>query len=114
MDELDKGLDIALRDEARDAALRRFQTVIRQWRVALPPVEPLVLDFGLGEFETNAWSPMAPEEAQQIRLPRVHVVVHRQDRTVTRLGRVGLDDATDGVPLCDPLLPSRHFRVFNG
>lgn len=51
MDELDKGLAIAMTGALREAALERFREQVRIWRVALPPVQPLVLDFGLGEFE---------------------------------------------------------------
>lgn len=50
MDELQKGLDISLRGAVRDDALTRFTAQITDWQVALPPVEPLVLDFGLGDF----------------------------------------------------------------
>lgn len=50
MDELDNGLAIAMTGPARDAALAAFQQQIKVWGVALPPVEPLVLDFGLGDF----------------------------------------------------------------
>ena len=51
MDELDHGLALSFSGAVRDAALSRLQTQVAQWKVALPPVEPLVLDFGLGEFE---------------------------------------------------------------
>lgn len=51
MDELEKGLRIALSGAARDRALERFLRQMAAWGVALPPVEPLVLDFGLGEFD---------------------------------------------------------------
>jgi len=50
MDELDKGLAIAISGPPRAAALAAFREQIRAWDVALPPVEPLVLDFGLGAF----------------------------------------------------------------
>lgn len=50
MDELDKGLAIAMSGPLRAAALAAFREQIRAWNVALPPVEPLVLDFGLGAF----------------------------------------------------------------
>lgn len=51
MDELKKGLEISLQGGAARRALRAFQKQVKVWRVALPPVEPLVLDFGLGEYE---------------------------------------------------------------
>lgn len=50
MDELEKGLAIALTGPRRDEALAVFLEQIRKWGVALPPVEPLVLDFGLEAF----------------------------------------------------------------
>lgn len=50
MDELDKGLDISVHGPVRDDALARCAEHIAAWQVALPPVEPLVLDFGLGDF----------------------------------------------------------------
>jgi D-lyxose ketol-isomerase len=53
MEELERGLAIALHGAARDTALRTFHAQISAWGVALPPVEPLVLDFGLGEFATT-------------------------------------------------------------
>ena len=51
MDELKKGLEISLQGGAARRALRAFQKQVRAWGVALPPVQPLVLDFGLGEYE---------------------------------------------------------------
>lgn len=51
MDELDKGLAIAISGPQREAALVAFHEQIQAWGIALPPVEPLVLDFGLGDFE---------------------------------------------------------------
>ena len=51
MDELDRGLAIALTGTRRDDALEAFLKQAGEWSVALPPAEPLVLDFGLGEFE---------------------------------------------------------------
>lgn len=50
MDELQKGLDISLRGPERDVALARCAEHLAAWQIALPPVEPLVLDFGLGDF----------------------------------------------------------------
>ena len=52
MDELDKGLSISVSGAVRDGALAKFHEQIRRWSIALPPVEPLVLDFGLGDFRT--------------------------------------------------------------
>jgi mannose-6-phosphate isomerase-like protein (cupin superfamily) len=50
MDELQKGLDISVRGHVREEALARFREQIVEWGTAMPPVEPLVLDFGLGDF----------------------------------------------------------------
>lgn len=50
MDELDKGLGISVHGPAADEALRRFCQQADEWKVALPRVRPLVLDFGLGQF----------------------------------------------------------------
>ena len=50
MDELAKGLSISISGKARDQALADFQRQVAKWNLALPPVEPLVLDFGLGDF----------------------------------------------------------------
>jgi len=50
MEELDRALDIALKGPEAERALADFRRQIAAWNVALPPVPPLVLDFGLGEF----------------------------------------------------------------
>ena len=51
MNELEKGLKIAAPMAIQEAALPRFLTQIREWGVALPDVTPLVLDFGLEDFD---------------------------------------------------------------
>lgn len=51
MDELEKGLSISVTGALHDTALARCRAQIGRWGVALPAVEPLVLDFGLGDFE---------------------------------------------------------------
>ena len=51
MDELDKGLAISLKGAQRDDALARCAAHLAAWQIAMPGVEPLVLDFGLGDFE---------------------------------------------------------------
>jgi mannose-6-phosphate isomerase-like protein (cupin superfamily) len=51
MDELEKGLTISVHGGAAERALAEFRRQAARWQVALPNVEPLVLDFGLGEFE---------------------------------------------------------------
>jgi quercetin dioxygenase-like cupin family protein len=53
MDELKKGLGISMRGASAAAALARFKKQIALWGIALPKVKPLVLDFGLGEFEAT-------------------------------------------------------------
>lgn len=50
MDELNKGLKISLKGNLRKEALAQFEEQIEKWGVALPKVEPLVLDFGLEDF----------------------------------------------------------------
>jgi len=51
MKELKKALDIGLKGPHAADALRRFRGQMRRWGLTPPSVEPLVLDFGLGEFE---------------------------------------------------------------
>ena len=51
MDELDRALSICVAGQLREQALTRCSRQLAAWGVALPPVEPLVLDFGLGDFE---------------------------------------------------------------
>ena len=50
MKELKKALDICFKGRQATRALARFRTLLRTWELAMPKVEPLVLDFGLGEF----------------------------------------------------------------
>lgn len=50
MDELDAGLEISAGGAEADAALAAFHEQLEAWGLAMPPVEPLVLDFGLGDF----------------------------------------------------------------
>jgi len=50
MDELQKARNIALDGAEAARALAEFQRQAAAWGVALPPVAPLVLDFGLGNF----------------------------------------------------------------
>ena len=50
MDELEKGLTISLSAHQAKPYLDAFFSQIDDWKIALPPVEPLVLDFGLGRF----------------------------------------------------------------
>ncbi|HUT23584.1 MAG TPA: D-lyxose/D-mannose family sugar isomerase [Sumerlaeia bacterium] len=50
MRELQKGLDISISGPQREEALDRFHGQLETWQLAMPAVEPLVLDFGLEEF----------------------------------------------------------------
>jgi mannose-6-phosphate isomerase-like protein (cupin superfamily) len=50
MEELDKALGIALRGPQAERVLVEFRQQAAAWGVVMPPVEPLVLDFGLGDF----------------------------------------------------------------
>ena len=37
-------------DEVKKDAIQRFETKMKEWGIAMPPAKPLVMDFGLGEF----------------------------------------------------------------
>ncbi|MBE9512117.1 MAG: cupin domain-containing protein [Bacteroidetes bacterium] len=50
MDELNKGLKISVVGKLREEALVKFKEKIKKWDIALPDVEPLLLDFGLNDF----------------------------------------------------------------
>jgi len=51
MDELAKAVDIAVKGPVAEKALAVLRRQMRQWGITMPPVEALVLDFGLGRFE---------------------------------------------------------------
>jgi D-lyxose ketol-isomerase len=51
VEELSAGLKISRAGAERDLPLEAFQRQIEAWHVALPAVEPLVLDFGLDQFD---------------------------------------------------------------
>jgi mannose-6-phosphate isomerase-like protein (cupin superfamily) len=51
MDELDKGLDVAIHGEKAERATLRALRQVESWGLKLPDVAPLVLDFGLGDFD---------------------------------------------------------------
>ena len=51
MKELSEGLKISRTGLEKDKPLEAFQRQIETWNIAMPPVEPLVLDFGLGQFD---------------------------------------------------------------
>ena len=50
MEELSKGLDLSIKGPAREEALNTFYQQIQDWQIAMPKFEPLVVDFGLGDF----------------------------------------------------------------
>ncbi|OHB54036.1 MAG: hypothetical protein A2Y12_13055 [Planctomycetes bacterium GWF2_42_9] len=50
MDELTKALDIAITGTLKQHALEALTRQLKEWQITLPPTEPLVLDFGLGDF----------------------------------------------------------------
>ena len=50
MRELDKARDISLTGPEAQRALAAFDRQIESWGLVMPPAEPLVLDFGLGDF----------------------------------------------------------------
>lgn len=43
--------DLQYRGPLRDSALAHMHRRLRDWQIAPPPAAPLVLDFGLGDFE---------------------------------------------------------------
>lgn len=50
MNELDKGLDIAITGSVKEEALQSFYKQMEEWQISMPAFEPLVLDFGLEKF----------------------------------------------------------------
>lgn len=50
MDELNEALSLNVTGALRERALEACARQIADWGLAMPKVEPLVLDFGLGEF----------------------------------------------------------------
>ena len=59
MKELNKALDISVKGKLADDAVNSFERQLQKWNMVMPPVERLVLDFGLGEFykigEIECW-----------------------------------------------------------
>ncbi len=53
MNELEKGLDFAVKGSLAENAVAEARKQVEHWGLALPDVEPLVLDFGLGDFDTT-------------------------------------------------------------
>ena len=50
---MDKHDAVTIHGEEREQALREIEAQIDRWGLKLPDVEPLPLDFGLGEFRTT-------------------------------------------------------------
>jgi len=50
MDELAAGLAVSLQGESADKWIRRARAQVAGWSLELPAVDPLVIDFGLGDF----------------------------------------------------------------
>mgnify|MGYP001190335151 CR=1 FL=1 len=51
MQELDRGLAISLTGPQAERALKAFGQQMAAWNLSPPPSQPLVLDFGLADFE---------------------------------------------------------------
>ncbi|MFH1920734.1 MAG: cupin domain-containing protein [Planctomycetota bacterium] len=51
MRELEKGLDVSLKGPEAAEALSVFRRQMESWGLVMPPAEPLVFDFGLGNFD---------------------------------------------------------------
>lgn len=52
MDQLDEGLAISINGPVREQALNAFHEQMQTWGIVLPPAAQLVLDFGLGTFDS--------------------------------------------------------------
>lgn len=50
MEELDKGLAISISGAEAEDAVAAMLRQVNEWGLSMPPVEPLVLDFGLHDF----------------------------------------------------------------
>ena len=50
MKELEQGMKVALIGEEADRAVARAFEQMKRWELVMPGVQPLVLDFGLGDF----------------------------------------------------------------
>lgn len=51
MEELERGLEISMKGPAAAKAAARALDQVAAWGLSMPDVDPLVLDFGLGEFD---------------------------------------------------------------
>lgn len=52
MDQLSEALSVAVSGEAATAHINAAREQIRKWGITMPTAEPLVLDFGLGRFNS--------------------------------------------------------------
>ncbi|OHB56278.1 MAG: hypothetical protein A2Y12_02485 [Planctomycetes bacterium GWF2_42_9] len=50
MKELTKVLGSAITGPLKQKAIETFEKQMQEWGIIMPPVEPLVMDFGLGDF----------------------------------------------------------------
>ena len=50
MDELEKGLSISVSGKLLQEAIAASNEQFKKWNVTMPDVDPLVLDYGLGDF----------------------------------------------------------------
>ena len=53
MEELEKGLAISLCGPAAEDAVAVTLRHVKEWGLSMPPVKPLLLDFGLNDFARN-------------------------------------------------------------
>lgn len=52
MEQRNKAASITASDTIQKKALREFKKQLRRWKLVMPPHEPLVLDFGLDNFDS--------------------------------------------------------------
>ena len=52
MDEMQKGLDNSLKGVVADSIKLKIDQQLEDWGLIMPPVQPLIFDFGLGDFDT--------------------------------------------------------------
>lgn len=50
MEELEKGLEISISGPQAEDAVADMLRQVQEWGLSMPPIEPLVLDFGLKDF----------------------------------------------------------------
>ncbi len=52
MDEMKKALNNSLKGAVADSIKLRIDQQLKTWGLVMPPVQPLMFDFGLGDFDT--------------------------------------------------------------